>query len=43
VPAFWFFTLPWFRLILPVVCHYLDKLDTHRGFTVGYHVRAIRQ
>lgn len=43
VPAFWLVTLPWFRLILPVVCHYLDTLDTHRGFTVGYHVAASRQ
>jgi SAM-dependent methyltransferase len=39
---FWVATLPWFRLVLPVLCHYLDRFDAHRGFTVGYHVAAIR-
>ncbi len=36
----WLLTLPWFRLVLPVMCHHLDRLDSHRGFTVGYHVMA---
>jgi SAM-dependent methyltransferase len=40
--VFWLATLPWFRLVLPVLCHSLDRFDTHRGFTVGYHVTAIR-
>lgn len=30
----------WFRLLLPVVCHFLDKLDRQPDFTVGYFVRA---
>jgi SAM-dependent methyltransferase len=42
VPLFWLVTLPWFRLVLPVACHFLDRLDHHRGFTVGYHVTALR-
>lgn len=39
----WLLTLPWFRLLLPVACHFLDRLDIHRGFTVGYHVTAVRR
>jgi SAM-dependent methyltransferase len=39
---FWLITLPWFRLVLPLACHWLDRLDTHRGFTVGYHVTAYK-
>lgn len=39
----WLLTLPFFRLLLPLACYYLDQLDTHRGFTVGYHVTAIRR
>ncbi len=30
----------WFRLLLPVVCHFLDKMDRQPQFTVGYFVRA---
>lgn len=30
----------WFRLLMPVICHFLDPLDSVREFTVGYHVRA---
>ena len=40
---FWMLTMPWFRLVLPLACHFLDQLDTHRGFTVGYHVTAVRR
>jgi SAM-dependent methyltransferase len=43
VPLFWLVTLPWFRVVMPVLCHYLDRLDSHRGFTVGYHVSATRR
>ncbi len=43
VPLFWFLTLPWFRVAMPLVCHYLDRFDRHRGFTVGYHVSATRR
>ena len=39
----WLLTLPWFRLLLPVACYYLDRLDHHRGFAVGYHVVAEKQ
>jgi SAM-dependent methyltransferase len=38
----WLVTLPWFRLVLPVACHFLDRLDHFKGFTVGYHVTASR-
>jgi SAM-dependent methyltransferase len=40
---FWVVTLPWFRLILPAICYLLDRIDRHRGLTVGYHVTAVRQ
>ncbi len=39
----WLLTLPYFRLILPVACDLLDRLDSHRVFTVGYHVTAVRK
>lgn len=39
----WFLTLPWFRLILPIACYYLDRLDSHQGFAVGYHVTAVKR
>jgi SAM-dependent methyltransferase len=42
VAPFWAATLPWFRVIVPVACDVLDRLDTHRQFTVGYHVSATR-
>jgi SAM-dependent methyltransferase len=42
VPLLWLITLPWFRLLIPFACRFLDPLDTHRGFTVGYHVTALR-
>ena len=38
----WVLTLPWLRGVLPLACHYLDDLDLHKGFTVGYHVTAVR-
>lgn len=30
----------WFRLLLPIICHFLDKRDRDPQFTVGYFVRA---
>ncbi len=36
-------SLPWFRLIYPIVAKYLDELDKHKPFTVGYHVVAIKK
>lgn len=38
----WLLSLPTLRLGMPVACHLLDRLDEHRGFTVGYHVKAVR-
>jgi SAM-dependent methyltransferase len=43
VVPFWALTLPWFRFAVPLACHLLDRLDTHRGFTVGYHVTGVRK
>jgi SAM-dependent methyltransferase len=43
VPLFWALTVPWFRVVMPLVCHYLDRFDDHRAFTVGYHVEAVRR
>lgn len=31
---------PWFRLLVPVACHFLDRLDREPMFTAGYFVRA---
>lgn len=42
VAPIWLITLPWFRVIAPLLCHVLDSLDEHRGFTVGYHVSALK-
>jgi SAM-dependent methyltransferase len=39
----WALTLPWFRVVVPVACDALDRLDSHRAFTVGYHVTATRK
>jgi SAM-dependent methyltransferase len=39
----WVATLPWFYVIMPALCYFLDGLDEHRGFTVGYHVIAERR
>ena len=30
----------WFRLLMPVACHFLDKTDTTPELTVGYFVVA---
>jgi ubiquinone/menaquinone biosynthesis C-methylase UbiE len=30
----------WFRIIIPIFCHFLDRLDVKREFTVGYLVKA---
>lgn len=42
IAPLWLATLPYFRLALPIACHFLDRLDAHKGFTVGYHVTAQR-
>lgn len=33
----------WFRLFLPLLCHWLDRLDSAPSFTVGYFVRASKE
>ena len=32
----------WFRLMVPLACHFLDKFDPNPIFTVGYFVRATK-
>jgi hypothetical protein len=39
----WLLTLTWCRLIFPVMARWLDQFDRHKGFTVGYHVTAMRR
>jgi SAM-dependent methyltransferase len=38
----WVVGFPWFRVGAPLLCHWLDRLDHERAFTVGYHVTAER-
>ncbi len=38
----WLSLVPVLGGIVPVVCHFFDKYDQERRFTVGYHVTAIR-
>jgi SAM-dependent methyltransferase len=38
----WLLSFIWFAILCPVVCDILDPLDEHKGFTVGYHVSAVR-
>lgn len=38
----WVATFPLFRVVAPIVCHGLDRLDRDRSFTIGYHVTATR-
>lgn len=33
----------WFRLFLPLICHWLDRFDSVPSFTVGYFVRARKE
>ena len=30
----------WFRVLVPVACHYLDRFDNEHEFTAGYFVRG---
>lgn len=39
---FWLVSLPWFAIIVPVICSWLDPLDKSKQFTTGYHVRAVK-
>lgn len=38
----WALLLPILGIVLPIAGHILDRYDTERRFTVGYHVRATR-
>jgi ubiquinone/menaquinone biosynthesis C-methylase UbiE len=33
----------WFRKIIPVMCHYLERFDKDKSFTVGYFVEASKK
>ncbi|MBM4058464.1 MAG: class I SAM-dependent methyltransferase [Planctomycetes bacterium] len=35
-------SLPWCRIVYPLLAPALDLLDLHKGFTAGYHVTARR-
>jgi len=37
----WLFGLPW-CLLIPLLAQALDRIDTSKGFTVGYHVTATK-
>lgn len=41
--AAWAVTFPLCRVALPVICHWLDRADDERSFTIGYHVTAIKR
>jgi SAM-dependent methyltransferase len=32
-----------FRVLMPILCHYLDRLDKDRRFTVGYFVETVKK
>jgi SAM-dependent methyltransferase len=34
---------PWFRVLLPLMCHFLDRLDREKHFTAGYFVVAAKR
>lgn len=36
----WVLLAPFLGLFVPLVCAYLDRFDTEKRFTVGYHVTA---
>ncbi|GAB4507064.1 MAG: methyltransferase domain-containing protein [Sulfuricaulis sp.] len=36
----WLFLAPVLGLLVPITCVYLDRFDTEKRFTVGYHVTA---
>lgn len=38
----WFALAPILAMVVPVVCKLIDRFDSERRFTVGYHVTAIR-
>jgi ubiquinone/menaquinone biosynthesis C-methylase UbiE len=38
----WLLAFPWFVIICPLLGYLLDRLDSDKGCTVGYHVKAVR-
>ena len=36
----WLLMMPWLAIMAPLVCHFMDRLDKDKGFTIGYHVTA---
>ena len=39
---FWLVSSPWFLFLVPLICHFLDRLDAEKFFTIGYHVTAVK-
>ncbi len=42
VAPFWIALMPMLGVFMPLFCHWLDRFDDHRAFTVGYHVLATK-
>lgn len=38
----WLILFLWLAVVLPICCHWLDRLDHEQHFTIGYHVVATR-
>jgi ubiquinone/menaquinone biosynthesis C-methylase UbiE len=38
----WLASLPWLLFVVPLACHFLDRLDGEKFFTIGYHVVAVK-
>ncbi|MHB8621939.1 MAG: class I SAM-dependent methyltransferase [Sulfuricaulis sp.] len=38
----WLMLAPFLGIFVPLICTYLDRFDTDRRFTVGYHVTAVK-
>ena len=38
----WCLMVPFLGIVVPLVCKYIDRFDSERRFTVGYHVTARR-
>jgi len=41
--VFWLLTLPLLRVLIPVVCHQLDRMGLEKAATVGYHISAVKR
>ena len=39
----WVVLAPVLGIVLPMLCHYLDRFDFEKRFTVGYHVTAVKR